>query len=91
MKGTPDLPQCGFSRASVQILSLQGVDPAKFAAYNVLEDEELRQGMLRLVRNFVKEKKLREVKKRFTHEMGEEEGIMGLVRLIVVGRTKRIL
>ena len=54
MKGTPDLPQCGFSRASVQILSLQGVDPAKFAAYNVLEDEELRQGMLHLVRNFVK-------------------------------------
>lgn len=31
------------------------------------------------------------MKKRFTHEMGEEEGIMGLVRLIVVGRTKRIL
>lgn len=30
------------------------MDPAKFAAYNVLEDEELRQGMLRLVRNFVK-------------------------------------
>ncbi|KAH0548060.1 hypothetical protein GP486_008200, partial [Trichoglossum hirsutum] len=44
MKGTPEMPQCGFSRASIQILSLQGVDPAKFTAFNVLEDEELRQG-----------------------------------------------
>jgi glutaredoxin-related protein len=38
------MPQCGFSRASIQILGLQGVDPAKFTAFNVLEDEELRQG-----------------------------------------------
>lgn len=44
MKGTPDLPQCGFSRASIQILGLQGVDPNKFSAFNVLEDQELRQG-----------------------------------------------
>lgn len=44
MKGTPETPQCGFSRASIQILGLQGVDPDKFAAFNVLEDEELRQG-----------------------------------------------
>jgi monothiol glutaredoxin len=44
MKGTPEMPQCGFSRASIQILSLQGVDPSKFTAFNVLEDEELRQG-----------------------------------------------
>lgn len=44
MKGTPEIPQCGFSRASVQILSLQGVDPKNFAAFNVLEDPELRQG-----------------------------------------------
>lgn len=44
MKGTPETPQCGFSRASIQILGLQGVDPAKFAAFNVLEDEELRSG-----------------------------------------------
>lgn len=29
----------------MQILGLQGVDPNKFAAFNVLEDEELRQGM----------------------------------------------
>lgn len=45
MKGTPEAPQCGFSRASVQILGMQGVDPAKFAAFNVLEDDELRQGI----------------------------------------------
>ncbi len=45
MKGTPEIPQCGFSRASIQILGLQGVDPNKFSAFNVLEDEELRQGM----------------------------------------------
>lgn len=44
MKGTPETPQCGFSRASIQILGLQGVDPEKFAAFNVLADPELRQG-----------------------------------------------
>lgn len=38
------MPQCGFSRASIQILSLQGVDPSKFAAFNVLEDQGLREG-----------------------------------------------
>ncbi|EPE07954.1 monothiol glutaredoxin-5 [Ophiostoma piceae UAMH 11346] len=45
MKGTPELPQCGFSRASIQVLGLQGVDPEKFAAFNVLEDAELRAGV----------------------------------------------
>ncbi|KAK0635744.1 thioredoxin-like protein [Bombardia bombarda] len=45
MKGTPETPQCGFSRASIQILGLQGVDPEKFAAFNVLEDSELREGI----------------------------------------------
>ena len=44
MKGTPEFPQCGFSRATIQILGRQGVDPAKFSAFNVLEDTELRQG-----------------------------------------------
>ena len=44
MKGTPETPQCGFSRASIQVLGMQGVDPSKFTAFNVLEDEELRQG-----------------------------------------------
>lgn len=45
MKGTPSNPQCGFSRATVQILGLQGVDPQKFTSYNVLEDNELRSGI----------------------------------------------
>ncbi|KAI0464585.1 monothiol glutaredoxin grx5 [Komagataella kurtzmanii] len=45
MKGTPQQPQCGFSRATIQMLGQQGVDPEKFAAYNVLEDQELREGI----------------------------------------------
>lgn len=45
MKGTPEFPQCGFSRATIAMLGQQGVDPAKFAAYNVLEDPELREGI----------------------------------------------
>ena len=45
MKGTPETPQCGFSRASIQVLGIQGVDPNKFAAFNVLEDSQLREGM----------------------------------------------
>lgn len=52
MKGTPETPQCGFSRASIQILGLQGVDPEKFSAFNVLEDEELRQGAYRSLLDF---------------------------------------
>ncbi|KAF2142506.1 uncharacterized protein K452DRAFT_249251 [Aplosporella prunicola CBS 121167] len=45
MKGTPEMPQCGFSRASIQILGMQGVDPSKFTAFNVLEDQDLRAGI----------------------------------------------
>lgn len=45
MKGTPEMPECGFSRASIQVLGMQGVDPQKFTAFNVLEDDELRQGI----------------------------------------------
>jgi len=45
MKGTPDAPQCGFSRAVVQILDMQGVDRKKMQTYNVLEDSELRSGI----------------------------------------------
>ncbi len=42
MKGTPDMPQCGFSAATVQVLRSLGYP---FAAVNVLEDQELRQGI----------------------------------------------
>jgi monothiol glutaredoxin len=45
MKGTPDLPQCGFSRAVIQVLDLHGVPPEKMRTYNVLEDPELRNGI----------------------------------------------
>jgi len=42
MKGTPVVPQCGFSAAVVHILSELGV---KFKAVNVLADAEIRQGI----------------------------------------------
>lgn len=42
IKGTPAQPMCGFSNAVVQILRMHGVDD--YAAYNVLENQELRQG-----------------------------------------------
>lgn len=45
MKGTPEAPACGFSRATINLLGSLGVNPDKFAAYNVLEDDELRQGI----------------------------------------------
>ncbi|KAF7727810.1 monothiol glutaredoxin grx5 [Apophysomyces ossiformis] len=45
MKGTPDQPMCGFSRAAVQIMQVQGVDFANVQSYNVLENEELRSGI----------------------------------------------
>jgi len=42
MKGTPAEPQCGFSRAVVQILDIHGVSAEKMKTYNVLADDELR-------------------------------------------------
>jgi|ERR1700722_14133402 monothiol glutaredoxin len=42
MKGTPVFPQCGFSAATVQILTTLGV---KFKAIDVLKDPEIRQGI----------------------------------------------
>jgi len=42
MKGTPDVPMCGFSSRSVQILQNLGVP---FKGVNVLESAELRQGI----------------------------------------------
>ncbi|ORY95696.1 thioredoxin-like protein [Syncephalastrum racemosum] len=45
MKGTPDQPMCGFSRAAVQIMQVQGVDFDKVQTFNVLEDPDLRQGI----------------------------------------------
>jgi monothiol glutaredoxin len=45
MKGTPELPQCGFSRAVIQVLDIHGVPHEKMRTYNVLEDPELRNGI----------------------------------------------
>ncbi|KLO13264.1 glutaredoxin [Schizopora paradoxa] len=45
MKGTPDVPQCGFSRAVVQILGLHDVPADKLRTFNVLEDQELRSAI----------------------------------------------
>jgi monothiol glutaredoxin len=43
MKGTPQFPQCGFSSAAAHILKLCGV--SKYKSVNVLEDDEVRQGI----------------------------------------------
>ena len=42
MKGTPDVPQCGFSLAVSNVLKHLGV---KFTGINVLEDNNLREGI----------------------------------------------
>ena len=42
MKGTPESPQCGFSMAVSNVLKHLNV---KFKGINVLEDENLRQGI----------------------------------------------
>ena len=41
MKGTPEMPQCGFSMAVSNVLKHLDV---KFTAINVYEDEEIRNG-----------------------------------------------
>ena len=42
MKGTPEVPQCGFSLAVSNVLKHLGVD---FKGINVLEDSEIREGI----------------------------------------------
>jgi monothiol glutaredoxin len=43
MKGTAQFPMCGFSGRAVQVLKACGVD--EFRTVNVLEDEDVRQGI----------------------------------------------
>lgn len=43
MKGTEQFPQCGFSSRAVQILQAAGLKD--FYTVNVLEDEDIRQGI----------------------------------------------
>jgi monothiol glutaredoxin len=40
MKGTPDMPRCGFSAQTVRCLQLSG---AEFAAIDILPDPRIRQ------------------------------------------------
>ena len=42
MKGTKDMPQCGFSSRVAGVLNFMGVN---FADVNVLADEDIRQGI----------------------------------------------
>jgi monothiol glutaredoxin len=43
MKGTSQFPMCGFSGRAIQILKACGVTNVK--TFNVLEDEDIRQGI----------------------------------------------
>ena len=45
MKGNASFPQCGFSGRAIQILKACGVDPKTVTTVNVLEDDEIRQGI----------------------------------------------
>lgn len=42
MKGTPSLPQCGFSNVAAEILNRIGVE---YKTYDVLQDPSLREGI----------------------------------------------
>ena len=42
MKGTPEVPQCGFSSAVANVLKHLGVN---FKGSNILEDSEIREGI----------------------------------------------
>jgi monothiol glutaredoxin len=42
MKGSPSMPQCGFSATVVGILKEVG---APFGSFNILADQELREGL----------------------------------------------
>jgi len=42
MKGSPDAPRCGFSRQIVELLKGENV---KFDSFDILGDEEVRQGL----------------------------------------------
>lgn len=42
MKGTPDMPQCGFSAKVAAVLRLLGCE---YSAVNVLDDQDIREGI----------------------------------------------
>lgn len=45
MKGNPSAPKCGFSRQTVGLLREKGIE---FAWFDILSDEEVRQGLKRV-------------------------------------------
>ena len=45
MKGDANFPMCGFSGRAVQVLKACGVDTKAIATVNVLDDDEIRQGI----------------------------------------------
>jgi monothiol glutaredoxin len=45
MKGSASFPMCGFSGRAIQLLKASGVDPKTVKTVNVLEDDEIRQGI----------------------------------------------
>jgi len=45
MKGNAAFPMCGFSGRAIQILKACGVDTRQLTTVNVLEDEQIRQGI----------------------------------------------
>ncbi len=42
MKGTSDMPQCGFSAKTINLLKSYDVP---FSTFNILEDQDIRQGL----------------------------------------------
>lgn len=42
MKGTPEMPQCGFSAKTATILKSYGIP---FNTFNIFDDEDIRQGL----------------------------------------------
>ena len=42
MKGSPSFPQCGFSKAVIDVLANYDIE---FGSANILEDPEIRQGL----------------------------------------------
>jgi Grx4 family monothiol glutaredoxin len=42
MKGTPDIPKCGFSRKIVEVLRAEKI---KFSSFDILQDQSVREGL----------------------------------------------
>ncbi len=45
MKGNASFPMCGFSGRAIQILKAVGVDTRTLKTVNVLDDQDIRQGI----------------------------------------------